>query len=731
VTLQRDQGEGRYVQVRGTDPRLSSAAINGETLPAPEGDIRYVALDVVPADLLEAIEVTKALTPDMDGDSIGGAVNLITRQAAATRFSWTAGVGYNDIVSDGLQTANAAYASRFADGRGGIALAGSFLNTNRGSENFEAEYDDGDLDSFETRAYQVNRKRYGVNGALDYAFSESSNFFVKGILNKFDDQEYRRATISAVGDGEIQRELKDRYEEQVIGSLSAGGNRRFENLMRLDYRVSFSYAEENEPDALYSVFLQEDVEFDPNVSADFIDPDNIQPNPRNEDPSESLLNEQSLERNKTTDRDVVAALDLSRPFDTETLGGLWKAGLKLRFKDKDRGNNTTLFEPEGDVFLTQFADPDPVGSSFLDGRYQVGPHVNPDAARGFVSSLGLEAEEDVEAQLANYEAQETTTAGYGMFDLNLGAKTRLLAGARYEFVDVSYVARDLVFDEGGDLASVAPVEGTSDYGQFLPMVHLKYELDSDTNLRAAFTRSYARANYSDLVPFRLVIEEDREIETGNPDLKPTTSWNLDVLGERYFSSVGVLSGGFFYKDLTDMIFIATREEDVGGDEYDVTQAQNLPNAEVLGFEAAYQNSLRFLPSPLDGLGLYANVTFTSSDAVLPGRESEDNRLPGQAGTVGNLAIAYEKYGFSGRIAFNYHDAYLYEVADDAASDVYIDEHFQIDFSASQRLGGGFRLFAEIVNLNDEPWRLYEGTPDRPIQEEYYSWWGTFGIKWDF
>ena len=83
VTIERDQGEGRYVAIRGTEPRLNSMLINGERIPSPEGDIRTVALDVVPTDLLESIEVTKGLTPDMDADAIGGAVNLITKSAPA------------------------------------------------------------------------------------------------------------------------------------------------------------------------------------------------------------------------------------------------------------------------------------------------------------------------------------------------------------------------------------------------------------------------------------------------------------------------------------------------------------------------------------------------------------------------------------------------------------------------------------------------------------------------
>jgi hypothetical protein len=117
-----------------------------------------------------------------------------------------------------------------------------------------------------------------------------------------------------------------------------------------------------------------------------------------------------------------------------------------------------------------------------------------------------------------------------------------------------------------------------------------------------------------------------------------------------------------------------------------------------------------------------------SDANLPGRQG---RLPGQADNVYNLAISYEKYGFSGRLSWNYHDNYLAEIADDPIEDVFVDKHLQMDLLLSQRITRNVSIFAEFINLNNEPLRVYEGTEDRPIQEEYYSWWGTFGIRLNF
>ncbi len=284
VALQRDQGEGRFIIVRGTEARLNSVAINGQRLPSPEGDIRFVALDVIPADVLEAIELTKAPTADMDADAIGGNVNLLTKRAPEDPLlTFSAGWGYNNLVRDDLQSFNLAAGRRFTNNKLGIIFAASWLNTDRGSDNFEVRYDDGELDEFELRDYAINRERLGLVFGIDYRTENNSEFFVNAIFNQFDDQEFRRRNRQRVAVGEIERELKDRLIRQQIASLSVGGRHFFDNLLQLDYTVSYSYASENEPNRADSVFTQKDVIFQPNVSPTSIDPDNIRANPLNED----------------------------------------------------------------------------------------------------------------------------------------------------------------------------------------------------------------------------------------------------------------------------------------------------------------------------------------------------------------------------------------------------------------------------------------------------------------
>jgi TonB-dependent receptor len=414
-----------------------------------------------------------------------------------------------------------------------------------------------------------------------------------------------------------------------------------------------------------------------------------------------------------------------------TFAGSVKFGAKYRNKAKDRDNSTTVFSTDEDIFMSGLLDPTFDPKNFYEGRYEFGPFFGIDPARDLNDRPDFEAETDPEADLADYDASENVVAAYAMADLALSPRLTLLPGVRLESTGFEYTGNEVLFDDEGDFAGLRAATDSGRYTQVLPGVHLRYALTPESNLRVAFTRSLARPNYYDLVPYQLVLEEDLEIERGNPELQPSTSWNLDFMAERYLPSVGVISGGVFYKSIADFIFPFRYEEDRNGDSYDVTQPQNGPGASVFGLELAVQNHLRFLPAPFDGLGIYANYTFTDSSAELPERDEPSLPLPGQAQHSGNLAVWYEKDGFSARMAFTFRDGFLSEVGGDADEDLFVDAHYQMDLSISHAVTPRVRLFADLLNLTDRPLRVYEGTSDRPIQEEYYRWWTTFGVKFGF
>jgi TonB-dependent receptor len=738
ISIARDQGEGRYVLIRGTEPRLNSMLIDGERIPAPEGDVRQVQLDAVPADQLQSIEVTKALTPDMDADAIGGAVNLVTKQAVGrpTLLASASG-GYNALQESGGQRLFTGTAGRrFANGRLGLLAGFSSSSLTRGSENFEADYSEGYLADFQLRDYQIERDRNGFNASADVRLDSNNTLMFKGIWNHFNDYEVNNRLRFRPPNSRIEHVLKNRNQSDTIQSLAAIGNSATAGGMTIDYRISWAKSEEDQPDRLDTIFRQSKIAFAPNVSPTYIDPLNIQPNPSRNEPATATLNSQVSQVFNTTDRDVAGAFNLRMPIGAMSGGraAFLKFGVKVKDKDKQRRYDETDGSPVSTVLFPQFQDAGFDNSRFLEffpAGYDPFPGISPSTARAYYNALPPDRRErNPESDASTYTASERVWAGYAQAELQFGPRLFLLTGLRYEATDVDYAGYRVLYDDGGDWVSTEPVTGGDSHGILLPGFHAKFAVDEATNVRAAYSRTLARPNYYDLVPYELVLQEDLDISRGNPNLKPTTSDNVDVMLERYFQSVGVVSGGVFYKKLHDYIYPFVVREEAFGETYRITEPRNGESASLWGVELVFQNQLTFLPGLLDGLGVYANYTYTNSSATFPGRTSAST-LPGQSGHVGNLAVSYEKAGFSFRTAWNFHGKYIDVVGEDAPDDVYYDDHVQVDINASQRLTKNIRVYADVLNLTNAPLRYYAGTWDRPIQEEYYRWWLMFGVKVNF
>jgi len=726
VSLLRDQGEGRYVLVRGTEPRLNSTTVNGERLPSPEGGVRNVALDTIPSEVLEQISVSKTLTPDMDGDSIGGTVDLVTKRApleASTQVN--VGAGYAAISQDYIGTGAFTLGRRFADGKTGILLSLSGNKANRASDDQEPEYDEENLIDLQLRDYTLSRERYAANFSFDQQTSTGSELFLRALYDKYKDSEIQRAFDNIVEDGELSRDLRDRTQTSNIYSVTAGGNILTGETV-INFRVAWNQAQEKTPDQVTSYFKQGDVNFEPNVSPGSIDPKNIRANPLNQNLSDFFFDGIETQYKASKNQDWVGSLDLTNGFYKDAgLSGLWKVGVKARLKTTTQDYEVYDWGSEEDLPLTNYLNDWKPATSFMYGftSYDIGPFQSPSAMRGLLTSGLLESEKNLEEDLADYTLDEDTYAGYGLVNMDIGSNLNLVGGLRYEKTTDKYTAFELVLDEEGNPSALTPVSGKTSYTEWLPQVLLRYRLAERSNLRAAVTRSFARPNFGDIAPFQLINDEDFEITRGNPNLVPTTSWNYDLLFEHYMTSVGLVSGGLFYKQLDNNIFLSTFPEEINGEEYDVTQPVNGESASLYGAEVAYQNRWG------SGFGIYFNYTYANSNANYTTRA--DTQLQGQAQSTGNVALIFEKSGFSGRLSLNYNGKSLFEVGKSAANDLYVDDHMQLDFSSQLDLSKHVTLFLEAINLTNEPYRVYEGTKDWTRQAEYYSWWGTIGVKLNF
>ncbi len=729
ISVQRDMGEGRYIQIRGGSPRMTSVSFNGERVPSPEGDDRQIALDAVPVDVLESIEVSKAITPDMDADAIGGSVNLITKRAPDQQlFQVEAAGGYAPIREQYSPNGSITYGNRIADGKFGVLVSASANRRNFGADDVEPDYEfeepgltDDQLTELQVRHYTLWRARMGGTAMLDYKLDNNSSLYLSGIYTELQDNEQRRRLIQNIEDGELEYNHKSRLEKLRSMNVTAGGEHLFGSGYQLDYHVTMTQSEEETPHDQEIVFLQEDVTFNPDIS----DPEYIRANP-----GPQFINGDYLfdgfepATSNTKDRDYVGALNLSVPYELANTVGNLKVGFKYRDKQKTQDvveNEYGLLDDAKDILLSSTNDPDFKFSNFGPGDYPFPSNVtSEDYVNDFLDNNGsvLEGEAAIDADVEDFDASEKTIALYAMTEINFTPQFMFLPGIRYEKTDVTANGKE--YDSETEL--ITPSTAEKSYGRVFPMVHARYRLTPRTNIRAAFTSVLARPNYFDIAPYRL--RDDEDIELGNPNLDPTFAYNYDLMFEHYAQSIGVISAGVFHKQIDDPIFNFMWDNDLGGE---TVQPQNGQSGTITGIEFALQHQMKFLPAPFDGLGFYGNYTYTTSDATLPdGREA---KFAGQPDNVFNVALSYEKGGFSGQISLNYHDKYVLEYGEESASDLFVNTHLQLDVTASYRVTQNINIFGELVNLTNEPYRTYLGVKDRPFQLEYYKSWGRIGIRY--
>ena len=764
ITTQVDQGEARFGLIRGTAPRLNSVTINGERIPSAEAEDRTVQLDLVPADMIQSIEVNKAVTPDMDADAIGASVNLITRAAPnGLRVSGTLGSGYNFLRDEPIYLGSVVVGNRFADGKLGVLVSGSIHDHKLGSHNYEADWEDGAIDEFQVRLYELQRIRRSVSTTIDYNFNENNSITFKALYNHRDDWENRFRTdyekIDDNGDGtarvRIKRQTKGgigndrvdyrRLEDQRAMAYSLAGKHVTSSGIEIDWMGGYAKASEKRPNERYIRF-----ETDEKVLISF-DPSNTRFPTVEEttfDGSNYLFDELTEERQYTEDIDKSFRVNLELPVGD--FASSIKAGAAFKQKDKLRDNDFFEYSPLGSLedqlaTMTSTGYEDKSPDNYEAGDYKPGNF----ASERLLGDLDLQNSSLFEKEAVydeyfadNFEATETVVGAYAMTNYAFNDRFSVIAGVRLEATDIEYTGNQLVLDEDGDFDQAASREGISNsenYSNVMPGLHARFAVDANTVIRAAWTNTIARPNYYDLVPYRAVNREDNELGEGNPLLEPTTSMNFDFMAERYFSNVGLVSGGVFFKSLQNYIYVFEEKDyldGVTGNTFDSRfQPKNGDDASLFGAEIAIQRQLDFLPGALSNLGIYLNYTYVTSSADgirnEDGEVRDDLDLPGTAENTLNASLSYEDAKFSARVSLNYTSDYIDEIGEDATFDRYYDEQTFVDANAAYAITSKLRFFVEANNLTNQPLRYYQGSQDFTMQSEYYSIRMNAGLKFDF
>ena len=770
VFIERDQGEGRFFGIRGIAPDLNATTINGLNLTAPEDDRRAVALDVVPSDIIGSLKISKTLTPDMEGNAIGGAVDVeglsgFDREGRTLNIFGEA--SYSDLVDKTSPKFGVTYTDTFADETFAIAASLSWFDRDFGSDNQESggawkndlENVDGaeftGMEEIEQRDYLVNRERLGLALNFDWRASETTELYLRTLYSEFSDDELRLRNTWAFEEGdavigtdtsarwegaEMERDLRDRFEEQTITSLVLGGQSLIGNRWTWDYKLGYSLADETEPKASSYVFKGEDFTLGYDGigevvnligSDDAFDGDNFE------------LDEVGLENNFTEDKARSFQLDGQYDINTEAYPGFIKFGLLGRARTKTAIADIDVYDGGfDDVLLSQFATSPP---DYGLGRF--GPGLDAAALEAFVLANLDSFERDDDSSLIdsngeNFDIDEDVYAAYLMSQVDF-IDFRLVYGVRYEDTDVSNRASVVVADGvTGDLV-LEEQSTSSSYDNWLPSVNLTWAPGNDIIVRAAYFESLARPLFSQL-RFGGVVEIDEddgetslEAEVGNPNLLPTEASNFDLAVEWYTGGIGILSGGIFYKDLENIIVTADVTdtfdlEDIAPgipiDDAEIVQPINGSSGEIFGAEFNWVKQFDSLPAPWNGLIASANLTWSDSEATVSGRDEKID-LPLTSDLIWNLAVGYESGRTSIRLAGTSRDERLLELGGDPEEDLYEDKHLQWDFSAKYFITDKIQIFASIINITDEPFYAYQAEPRFNAQYEEYGRTYSLGLRW--
>ncbi|HSC67938.1 MAG TPA: TonB-dependent receptor [Cellvibrio sp.] len=742
VSIERDQGEGRYVRVRGMGPDFNAVTINGVGVPGPDADRRAVALDVIPSDLLESLVITKTLTPDMDANSLGGSIDVQSLSAFdrdGLFYQVTAEGSYDDNTEEVSPKIAATASNQFSLGGGdnnlGVAVGLSSFKREFGSDNVETggawNFEDGAaLEEMEQRDYRITRERSGLTLNFDYKPSDNTDLYWRNLYSEYTDSEIRLANVIEFEDAlvegetasaEVQRELKDRTETQKILSTSLGGQTRLDK-WTVDYRLAYSESSEDEPQNIAgAVFkIDDDVIADEAFDISYTNTNKILVNAPAEyyQAASYKLDQVELGSTNTNDESTSINLDFTRDLELSGNAAQLKFGAKHAAREKDNDVNIWITEDfSGESSLTEFAGAE------VDYKFgSFGPEIHSKSVKAALGTLDEDAEE---SSIGDYDITEDTSAAYLMGRVDI-SDLRVLAGVRYENTD--FTAQGYSYDADQEIASVQEFENSDDY--FLPALHLRYSINDKTQLRAAWTNSVVRPGFAQLSPGRLIEDNDGDIEAefGNPGLEALESSNIDLGMEFYPGVASVISAFAFYKDIDNFVY----QTDVGGtpgnEEFDkATTFVNGAAADVFGFELAASKQLADLPAPWNGLLIGGNATFTDSTAEIGGYDdgefiARDISMPSQSDTSANLMLGYESEVLSMRLSANYKSSYLLEVSDplDKDYDAYVDDQMQLDFSLRYFLTDAIKLHFEALNLTDEVYYTYVKDTQYNTQYEAYG-----------
>lgn len=719
VTIEKgSSGEGRYPIIRGMDKRYINTLINGIKIPSPDNKSRFIPLDLFPSELLERLEVSKSLTPAMEGDAIGGTINLVMKDAPASKLlQVNVSGGYNNIFADQKfqsfstgsmnkrspnqingpayaakesefplghlnytpkssplnTTAGISIGNRFGKNKNlGVILSGSYQNQYRGTATSvfttSTTPNVDDIPAFEylrERRYSTQTQRLGLTGKIDYRFNKRNKISLFSTYVRLDDKQVRESidTTNAINQT-LSYSYRTTWQYQSIYNATLQGQHQLTGTSAFDWSAVYSIAKNSIPDQ--TSFSHGGLSVDRTG-------EKVQLS------GEDILNAMNRSWMQNSDKDFAFYANYTK--ETKVLNRFFefKGGAMMRNKLRDNFYNYYTLNPLR-----------------VSGSNQLFTTV--DAAKfTFIGS-------DATAQLNgnNYTFRETIWAAYLQGKWQLARQLEALGGLRMEHTDQKYNTQ---------LPATADYkDGTISYTDFLPSVQLKYQLRPKQALRFSYYKAIARPQFSELIPDG---PDNYELfkERGNPEgLEHSTANNFDLRYELFPGKADQLLLGVFYKRIDNPIELSVRKF---GYNSQVFKPVNIGTAATnYGFEAVF---IKYIGA----FGVSANYTYTHSsitnDSMLYKYRdpqlgitdkyiSETRPMQGQANHIGNLSLLYKdtRNGLDLQIAAVYTGERLAVLNTYSGLHYWLQPTTQLDLSFEQRIYKGFTCYGKINNLTNAP-----------------------------
>lgn len=782
ISLETDEGEGRYVNIRGLDADLNSTTFGGLRLPptnnaSPFGGYRAVTLDSIPIGLVGAITVTKSNTPSMDAEALGGTIEITPKTAPATGRPFIeghVGGGFEPLRStplvDAAVTAGTHFGGKgnfFSDGPFSIVVSASYNEDKRGIDDIEPAYFDDSshpyyaFNGMVQRDYELNRKRHAFGIALGFDPDPNNSLYIRAFDAGYNERYIRPyTTITPDGNtttlpngqlqdtlaapGAITKNLRDERESSRDRVVMIGGRNTFggngENT--IDYRFGFTEGDYKKAYDYNSSFT-----LDPAAAANAI----ITYSPTGPgglpnysitgvdftNPALYSLTSFSNSTAYNFDDEFSFVLNYTRLIDLfGAQNGTFKMGGSARIRKKQTNAPSFSYPnlPAVGPSLTAYASSG--NETFYNGQYQNGVDILPGALQSTFGPGVTTANDVLAAQQQYLNAYEDVYAGYAQYEADFG-KLHALVGVRMEKTHDRSNAFATQTDTFGN-TTVTPVSGRADYTNWFPSAQFKYEIIPDLQARFAYSTSLARPGFNQSIPAIAVDLGANTITQGNPALKPATANNFDFTIEKYLGDSGIISIGFFDKQFSNYIVPRTVPYsslppiagfNFNGGALKSLTFVNAPSAYARGIEVNFDHRFRKLPGLLSGLGVAANFTYVDSRFEI--RPGEFTSLPSTSKYTWNAAIFYEKGPINLRLGVYSVSADLFAIGGGKSSDVYNDKRTSLDFGGSYAVNRHWTAYFAAKNLTDTPHTFYQGTPDRPIQREFYGPTYTAGIRFNY